>query len=130
MKASYDKIVRLICGDNWNTDEVPVEERDGGYGVAMCLAYMQRVNPRLNDFADAIGCAPFVLDAAYKRLQINGVFCNKSFLLRDDALLMDNIRSDDDYDRSMRAWCHLAGLASGFVGKGSSIPSRSQNYQR
>jgi hypothetical protein len=130
MKNSYDKIVRLICGDNWNTEEVTPEERDGGYGVALCLAYLQRVGPRLGDLAEAIGCQPFVLDAAYRRLQINGGFCPTSRLLKDPTLFMNNVKSDDDYNRSMRSWCHIAALASGFLGKGSAIQSRPHTPQR
>lgn len=130
MKSNYDKIVRLICGENWNTEQVTPEERDGGYGVALCLAYLQRVGPRLGDLAEAIGCQPFMLDAAYRRLQINGAFCSSSRLLRDSTLLMNNIRSDDDYNRSLRSWCHIAALASGFLGKGGAIQSRPTNTQR
>lgn len=119
MKSQYDKVVRLICGDNWNSEQIPIEEKDGGYGVAMCLACLQRVPARIGDLSEAIGCSPYVLEIPYRRLQINGVFSSNSPILNDPDLLMSRAKSDEDYDRAIRAWCHIAGLASGFVGKAS-----------
>ena len=29
MKAQYEKVVRLVCGDNWNSDEISYDEREG-----------------------------------------------------------------------------------------------------
>lgn len=128
MKYQYEKIVRIICGDNWNSDQVPLEETDGGLGVAMCLAYMQKPMYKITDFADAIGCPPFVIEVAYKRLQINGVFSPHSTILKDSILYMNNAQNEEDYNRSLRAWCHLAALAAGFIGKGTYLQSR--NTQR
>lgn len=116
MKYGFDKIVRLVCGDNWETQEVSLDERDGGYGVALCLAYLQRPSTNLNELADIIGCHPRILDMAYRRLQFNGVLSQKSLILKDPDLLMNNANSDEDMMRSLKAWCHIAGLASGFIG--------------
>lgn len=116
MKANYEKIVKLICGDNWETNEVSLDERDGGYGVAICLSQLRKPSNRLNDIADSIGCPSSLIETAYKRLLINGVLSNNSSILRDPDLLMDNASSEEDLMRSVKAWCHIAGLASGFVG--------------
>lgn len=119
MKQAYEKIVRLICGDNWNTEQVSADERDGGYGVAICLACLQKVPCKIGELADAIGCSPYAIETPFKRLQINGVFASNSAILNDQDLLMSKVKTDDDYNRAIRAWCHIAGLASGFVGKAS-----------
>lgn len=125
MKFNYDKIVRLICGDNWETDQVSLDERDGGYGVAICLACLQGWNGKFNELGDIIGCPVNLLEVAYKRLQINGVFAYDSPILNDKDLKMSRAVSDEDMDRCLKAWCHIAGLASGFVGKGSPRSSQS-----
>jgi len=118
MKAQYERIVSLICGPNWETDAVPADERDGGYGVAVCLACLQGVPPKLSELGDAIGSPPHLLEVAYKRLQVNGVFSYDSSILSDRDLKMSEARTEEDQDRCLRAWCHIAGLASGFIGKG------------
>ena len=114
-----EKVVRLICADNWNSEQVPADETDGGFGVAICLACLQKVPCRIGDLADAIGCSPYVLEIPFRRLQVNGVFSMNSPILHDPDLLMNKSKSDEDFNRAIRAWCHIAGLASGFVGKAS-----------
>lgn len=126
MKTQYDKIVRIICGENWNSDQVSQDERDGGYGVAICLAVLQGVPCRLNDIGDAIGCNPYYLELAYRRLQMNEVLRADSKLLNDPELLMNKARTDEDYMQAIRAWCHIAALASGFLGKKCEISRRSR----
>lgn len=119
MKSQYEKIVRLICGDNWETKEVPADETDGGYGVAICLACLQGANARLSDLSNFIGTPSHLLEIAYNRLQMNGVFSYNSDILNDEKLMMSNAKTEEDMDNSIRAWCHIAGLSSGYVGKGS-----------
>jgi len=118
MKAQYEKVVRLICGDNWNSDEISYDERDGGFGVAICLACLQVCSFKPSEIADNIGCSVHAIECAYKRLQLNGVFVQNSSILGDPALLMSNANSEEEMMNSVRAWCHIAGLASGFVGRG------------
>jgi hypothetical protein len=127
MKAHYEKVVRTICGDNWNTNEVSLDERDGGFGVAICLAQLIHSSNKLTDIADAIGCLPQHIEVAYKRLQINGVLSTNSPILRDPELVMNDDMTDKEMDRSVKAWCHIAGLASGFVGI---APSRQEILAR
>jgi len=119
MKNKYDEIVREICGENWESDAVSPDERDGGYGVAICLAHLQGAAPKLNELADYIGTPPQHLEVAYKRLQLNGIFSHTCPILDDRELLFTAARTDEELERSYKAWCHIAGLASGFVGKAS-----------
>jgi len=127
MKAHYEKVVRTVCGDNWNTNEVSLDERDGGYGVAICLAQLVRPSNKLMDIAETIGCPPQYIEIAYKRLQINGVLSANSPILRDPELIMNDDMTDAEMDRSVKAWCHIAGLASGFIGV---APSRQELMAR
>jgi hypothetical protein len=127
MKAHYERVVRTVCGDNWNSNEVSPDERDGGYGIAVCLAQLSRPSNRLMELAETIGCPPQFIEIAYKRLQINGVFLPNSPILNDPDLQMNDAMSDSEMDRSVKAWCHIAGLASGFIGVG---PSRQEIMAR
>ena len=119
MKSQYNKIVSLICGDNWETSEVSPDERDGGYGVAICLACLQGYSTRLIDLANAMESHPSDIEVAYKRLQINGVLSYHSPILNDRELKMSRAETESEMDACLRAWSHIAGLASGFIGKGS-----------
>lgn len=127
MKAHYEKVVRAICGDNWNTNEVSLDERDGGFGVAICLAQLSRPSHKLTDIANTIGCLPQHIEIAYKRLQINGVFSANSLILKDPKLIMNNDMTEAEMECSVKAWCHIAGLASGFIGI---APSRQELMTR
>lgn len=119
MKSQYDNVVRSICGDNWESDQVSPDEKDGGYGVAICLACLKGCPAKLNDLSDYIGTPPFLLEIAYKRLQINGIFSLNSPILDDTELLFSRAETEEDMERCLKAWCHIAGLSSGFVGKAS-----------
>lgn len=117
MRDDYARIVTDICGDRWASLDSPTDERDGGYGVAMVLAHLNGVRASLNEFSTFLRVPPFVLETSYKRLQLNGIFSPQSFV-RGDPLLRGE--SSDDYEDAMachRAWCHIAGLASGYTGK-------------
>lgn len=117
MKSSYEQVVRVICGDNWSSAESSQDERDGGLGVAMMLAYLQGVPARLTDLARAIDVPPYLLEMAYKRLQVNGLFSPRSWVLTDPLLRMGGNNMRTMYE-SLYAWCHIAGMASGYTGKG------------
>ncbi len=120
MRMQYEKIVKIICGDNWNSNEIPSDEKDGAYGVAIVLAMLGNVPPKMLDLSSAIGVSPNLLENAYKRLQINGVLNFNSQILRDPLLTMSNAKTEEQYNSCIRAWCHIAGMASGYVGKGIS----------
>lgn len=114
MLAEYEKIVSSICGSNWNSSETTLEERDGGYGVAIVLAAMRGARVNLNDLSYAVKENVSNLERAYKRLSLNGIFSQKSFIW-NDPLLKEDITENSDSIRVHRAWCHIAGLASGYT---------------
>lgn len=116
MRSEYEDIVRYVCGDNWiSTDS---DERDGGYGVALTLAYIRGVTPRLGDMASEIGTPAFVLEFAFRRLQVNGIFCSRSPVSSDPDLFAANAATEEGQYRCLMAWCNIAGLSSGWTGKG------------
>lgn len=115
MRYEYENIVKHVCGDDWNSANRSDDEKDGGFGVAMILAFIRGTNSRLHDLAREINVPPYALEIAYKRLQINGLLSSRSWVL-SDPLLYDN--GNHDYMSRVRAWSHIAGLASGFCGLG------------
>lgn len=117
MKNSYEQVVRVICGDNWSSSENSQDERDGAFGVAMMLAYLQGVPARLSDLSRTIDVPSYLLEMAYKRLQINGLFSPRSWVLSDPLLRMSGNNTKTMYD-SLYAWCYIAGMSSGYTGKG------------
>ena len=115
MKPEYENIVKYVCGEDWNAGYKSADEKDGGFGVAIILAFVRGTNNKLHDFAKEIDVPPYVLEMSYKRLQINGLLSNRSWTLTDPLLYDDG---DHDTMSRLRAWCHIAGLSSGFIGLG------------
>ena len=116
MNPKYKEIVDIICGNNWNTNEVSNEETDGGYGVAMVVSFLQGTRPKIEYFSRDLGVPIIQLQNAYKRLEVNGIWHKRSWVKRD-PYLMPNQRNQENM---LRAWCDIAGLASGFKGKAKS----------
>ena len=114
MNNEYEQVVKIVCGEEWDSAENSADDRDGAIGVAIMLAYLQGIPPRLNDLANALDLPPYLLEMSYKRLQINGLFSPRSWVLKD---LILRGRKGSDYDHKV-AWCHIAGLSSGYTGKG------------
>lgn len=127
MKAEYEQIVKLVCGEDWNSHQHTLDDRDGAYGVAIALAFLRISSSKLPDLAKEIGVPLYLLDMPYKRLQLNGLFSFDSWLLTDPLLV-----NGDPVEpmRSIRAWCHVAGLASGYCGRGQTreeLPSKERD---
>lgn len=118
----WSEFVADICGENWDSDVISLEERDGAYAVAMvyaCVFYNIRLS--LIDMSNFLMQPVAVLENAYRRLQNNEVLSFRSPILKDPLLRVK--RTGQGYDEDMdvrRAWCHIAALGSGFVGKGRS----------
>ena len=111
MKREYEQLVNLVCGEDWSMPETPEDERDGGMGVAMVLAYMKGVEPKITEFSSVLGIPPYMLEISYMRIKANGLLSSESWVLSDPHL-----KGANDKDPS-HVWCHIAGLASGFVGR-------------
>lgn len=120
MRNTYEQVVRVICGDDWASPDKTADERDGGFGVAIIMAYIDGVPCRLQDLSRALDTPPYLLEMAYKRLQMNGLFSSRSWVLNDQDLLSygDNNLNINGMYKCLRAWCFIAGMASGFTGKG------------
>ena len=118
MRDDYSQIVSEVCTDRWSYSDTPADERDGGFGVAMTLAYLKGTRPTLTDFASVLRVPSYALEMAFKRLQMNGIFSPDSPVLNDDMLKGVDRRTRNDQMSYYRAWCYIAGLASGFCGKG------------
>lgn len=123
MKKEYEDVVSLVCGNDWAAPHRTPDDKDGALGIAMIIAFIRGVSTRLNDLAREIDVPPYVLEMAYKRLQINGLLSKRSWALTDPLLTDPN---SENSMASMRAWCHVAGLASGYCGLGKTR----EEYQR
>ena len=118
MRLEYEKIIKLVCGDDWCSQSKTPDEKDGGFGVALALAFIRGVPPRLGDFSRELDVPHYILETAYRRLQVNGLLSARSWLINDPHLAGRQNRTDEDYKHAMILWCHIAGLSSGFIGKG------------
>lgn len=127
MRYSYEQVVRVVCGDDWSSGDKSQDERDGGLGVAMMLAYLSGVPARLSDMSRAIDIPSYMLEMAYRRLQINGLFSPRSWVLSDPLLSYDGDDIKALYDK-LYAWCFIAGLSSGFTGKGFTREEYAEMY--
>ena len=120
----YNEVVCNICGDNWESG--PYEEREGGYGVACMLAYLNGAKPTIEDISDHLGVKEKVIRVPFYRLLESGLF-SKSFNARNDPTLIGDGRTEtskhlekDDYtftvsDSIQAAWCQIAAVAGGLV---------------
>lgn len=104
----YEDSVRRICGDNWKTSTQ--EEQDGAYGVACLMAFIRGVRPTPLDLAAHLGVTVDMIQGGYDRLERNGLFRNTINVKKDHLLQVA------DGDESIRAWCFVAGTASGYIG--------------
>ena len=116
MKTEYESIVKQVCGDDWSANYRTADDKDGAFGIAMILAFLRGTNSKLHDLAREIDVPPYILETAYKRLQVNGLLSARSWVFNDRALYSDD-HNIHPMDR-LRAWCHVAGLASGYTGLG------------
>ncbi len=114
MNNKYEQVVRLVCGDDWCGPDKSADDRDGALGVAIILAYLQGIPARLPDLASALDLPPYLLEMSYKRLQANGLFSPRSYIV-GDPVLMGHAGSDES---RLTAWCYIAGMASGYTGMG------------
>ena len=106
----YEDTVRKICGDNWKT--VNKEERDGGYGVAIMIAFLRGCRPSISELANHLEVEHDEIVAPYTRLSYNGVFY-RDWGAKNDAGLLGE--SPDWHDHEI-AWSHIAAVSGGLIG--------------
>ena len=104
----YEEAVRRICGENWRT--VNIDEKDGGYGVALAIAFIKGTKPTVGDMCNHLGITPEEMLPAFNRLHRMGVFSR--FNLRKDKTYQLSLSEDE----AQRAFAHIAGLAGGLIG--------------
>tara|TARA_B100000614_G_scaffold262915_1_gene301196 strand:- start:20820 stop:21221 length:402 start_codon:yes stop_codon:yes gene_type:complete len=125
MKQEYERVVRVVCGDDWCGQHKTPDEKDGGFGIAMVLAFLRGTPARLAELSKEIDVPHYVIEIPFRRLHLNGIFNDWSWVLTE-PLLKGESRSADDAHRAMLIWCHIAGLSSGFTGKGLTRPELSE----
>jgi len=118
MRSEYERIVRLVCGDDWCMQSKSPDEKDGGFGVAITLAFVKGTSPRLSDLSRELDVPHYILEMAYRRLQVNGLLSSRSWTLKDPYLTGRTVSSGEDQRRAMLNWCHVAAMSSGFLGRG------------
>ncbi|MFA5599856.1 MAG: hypothetical protein WDA06_04590 [Phenylobacterium sp.] len=114
----YAELVEQICGRGWaNASD---DERNGGYGVAMVIAYMNGAKPDLDSLSFHVGVPATQLAKAFARLNQNNMFDDS---VKNDVELGANAVSPTAstiskwslIDASRCAWSHVAGIASGYI---------------
>jgi hypothetical protein len=119
----YEDVVESVCGNSWNKSSI--EEMQGGYGVAMMIAFMKGEAPVLNGLSRAIDVNKRDLDLPYQRLLMTGMF-SKNFDAKGDLeLLGKGFSATAIYIKDKKfwvedgayrnAWAHVAAIASGFI---------------
>jgi len=115
----YESLLKLIC----NTDDfhrLPRDEWQGCLGAAIVMSVMEGVPPNLGALANHLDI-PFN-DECFKRafnlLRINGIFGSR-YNIGNDKVLMGQA-NDNRWQKAseieMSAWCHVVGMAGGFIG--------------
>lgn len=117
----YELEIKKICGEDWKT--VNDAERDGGYGVAIVIAYLRGVKPTLSELSKHIGVAPDELSRAFSRLFKNkAIGKNETWNMKKDSYFtyfaknaddVKNLESNLDFFRN---WSFVAAVAGGFLG--------------
>ena len=105
-----DRRRALSAGDETRANEIE-QEINGWIGVSCALAFLRGVSPSVQDMAKHFDTPPGVIYSGFTRLLHNGVF-NEKFNLKGDKILQGSSR---DPMETRRAWCQIAGIASGFT---------------
>ena len=106
----YEDIIRKICGETWRDNQ---DEFDGGYGIACVMAFLDGAMPVIEDIAKFLDADPLDVEIPFRRLQATGIF-SKRFNGRRDKCLNGWSSAQD----GRTAWCHIAAIASGWIGQG------------
>ena len=103
-------------------------EWEGCLGVAIVISVIEGITPNLFSLSKHLDIPnyDFNLQNAFERLRINGIF-NSQKGVTNDPFLKGN--GTDRYTRTAsecerEAWCHIAGVASGFIGLGKIVDKR------
>jgi hypothetical protein len=109
----YEDTVRTIfCTDAWR--DLGEDERDGGYGVACVMAFVDGgIRANVDDIAYYLDADPLDIEVPFRRLAASGVFSMRFNARKDKAL-----NGYDTPNEGKSAWCHIAAIAQGWIGQG------------
>ena len=116
----YEDVIKDIC----NVHTINEEDNDEAtmhsiYGVAIALSYVNGIDNDLSRISRHLNVDYTKLRVPFERLNMNGAFSNR-FNLCNDATFRGRDTNNTSFisgaHRTKIAWCHIAGLASGFVG--------------
>jgi len=141
----YEQNIKHFCRFEWSDKSVSREDRIGGYGIAIMMAFLGGVPPTIKAFSDHLGEPRENLQFAFDNLMKSGMF-SKNFDARSDKELQGDgvnksaltvkFKSDDEIIRTLllnnnadvfgyqiwskakavkSAWCHIAAVASGVI---------------
>tara|TARA_Y100000034_G_C6573900_1_gene248779 strand:+ start:116 stop:487 length:372 start_codon:yes stop_codon:yes gene_type:complete len=112
--TKYEDIVKDICLTTWKDLQTKrsVAEMDGWIGVSAMLAFIKGVEPTPQSMSYHFGEPPNIFEMPLRRLIRHGAFTDTYNAKEDKVLLGEGI----DPMMTKRAYCIIAGVASGFVG--------------
>ncbi len=114
MQVDYEETLGRICGDDWRA--TPLDEREGAYGVALMMAFMDGSRPTPDELSKVLELdveEQKEVEVPFRRLQVSGSFSPRFNARRDRGL---NGWAGAQEGRT--AWCHVAATASGWIGGG------------
>jgi hypothetical protein len=115
--VKYEDIVINVCGEDWQ--EVNSPEREGGFGVACLLAYMNGADASAESISKHLGVAIIDIQLSYSRLMRAGLF-SQEFNAREDKWLLGK----GSETQSLCAWCHIAAIAGDIIYRNFGRPKK------
>jgi hypothetical protein len=120
----YESLLKTICiTDDYHW--LKENEWEGCLGVACVISVIEGITPTLFALSNHLDVPHYNsnLQSAFERLRINGVFNSKQDIKNDPFLTGmgtdSKMRTAAESERA--AWCHIAGVAGGFIGVGKNV---------
>ena len=117
----YHNVICNFCNIR-DFDNISKEELDGYYGVAILLAFLDRVDADLSRLIEYLKISDqhiSHLADAFNRLKVNNIFSAKYNARYDKVLLGKNTKNTKNISarhQTKIAWGIIAGISSGFAG--------------
>ena len=111
----YESVLKTICNTE-DFDNLSPVEWEGCLGVACVMAVKEGTDPSMRAVCNFFDISDGHIEKAFTRLKLNGIFKQS---LRDDKVLSGFARDTEwrtGNERSLNAWCTIAGIASGLIG--------------
>ena len=116
----YEKFITAIYGDTWKET---TESKDGGYSIAMVIAFIKGALPNLKELSAVLNVQDKELAPAFNRLITSGIFSPKFNAKADPELLGKGFSIKPDCRVSewkeehayASAWANIAAIGSGLI---------------